>query len=122
MDRVPSYKSFTRSNYRHNLEVKTGFSGRDAAGNISHEAHHIFPQKESFQKYFDEAGINIHDPDNMVWWEKGPHKSTAKGYNDKWQEFFDKYELMGTNPTKEEILQFGKDIAEEYDLGHNIQI
>ena len=40
------------------------------------------------------------------------HQKKARAYNDRWRQFFDR----NKNPTREEILQFGRRIAGDYGL------
>ncbi len=82
-----TYRSYTKSNLRHNLIVRTGKNPKHC------QAHHTLPVK--FEYHFKKSGINIHDPKYAVWWssEKGlknNHQSLAKKYNDEWDVFFEK--------------------------------
>ena len=99
-----SFKSFTSSNYRYNLQVLTGETG------IGKDAHHIFPQAKRFQSYFQRAGINIHNPNNMTWWESTSHRSAASTYNKYWDKFF------STNPnaTSQQIQNFGQSLMKKF--------
>ena len=99
-----AFKSFTASNYRHNLQVLTGKSG------IGMDAHHIFPQAQKFQSYFQKAGINIHDPKNLVWWGSGAHRSAAGAYNNAWSNFF----RANPNATGQQIQNFGGSLMKQY--------
>jgi RHS repeat-associated protein len=96
------FRSFTQRNFRENLTRLTGRAPDGA------QAHHIFPVK--FEGKFKEAGINIHDPKYGAWWNTSGHKQAAHDYNAAWQEFF------RTNPSSEQIKQFGRDIAKKYAL------
>ncbi|MBO5088229.1 MAG: hypothetical protein J6C01_06100, partial [Lachnospiraceae bacterium] len=51
-----------------------------------YDAHHIFPQK--FREYFEIIGIDVDDPDYGIWLDVHEHRSSAKSYNKKWEEFF----------------------------------
>jgi RHS repeat-associated protein len=97
-----TYKSFTKSNYRYNLKVRTGSAGKGM------DAHHNFPKK--FRPFFERAGINIDDPNNLTWWESGLHKQAARAFNEAWSEF------IGNNPnaTVNEIETFGKALMRQY--------
>lgn len=99
-----AFKSFTKSNYRHNLQVLTGRNG------VGKDAHHIFPQAERFQKYWQKSGINIHDPKNLAWWEKSSHRSAAKAYNAAWDKFFSR----NPNATSKQIQDFGKELMKSH--------
>ena len=74
------------------------------------DAHHIFPQAAKFQKYWNKAGINIHNPKNMTWWKSGPHRSAAHGYNNAWSKFF----LDNPNATRQQIQNFGGSLMKKY--------
>lgn len=68
----------------------------------------MFPQK--FADEFEDAGINIHQPNLMVWWERGAHQAASPEYNRQWRRFLD------TSPSSEEILDFGRRQASDYGL------
>ena len=74
------------------------------------DAHHIFPQAKKFQPYFQKAGINIHDPKNLVWWKGDPHRSAAKAYNAAWDKFF----FRNPNATRQQIQNFGSSLMKSY--------
>lgn len=99
-----AYRSFTSRNYRYNLQVLTGKSG------VGMDAHHIFPQARRFQSYFRKAGINIHDPKNLVWWESKAHRSAARAYNNAWSDFF----RANPNATGQQIQIFGESLMKQY--------
>ena len=63
-----------------------------------------------FEVKCNKAGINIHHPRFGTWWQRRDHQKKARAYNTKWEKFFEK----NSNPTGEEILQFGRKIAGEY--------
>ena len=98
------FRAFTRANFRANLGRATGGIPRGA------DAHHIFPIK--FEERFRNLGINIHDPRYGAWWSRGPHRSSASAYNNAWSDFY----RTNPNATKDEVLQFGRDIASRYGL------
>lgn len=80
-----SYKSKTRSNFRHNLEVRTGKNPRWC------QAHHMMPLK--FVHLFAESGVNINDPKYGRWWTSkkgvsGNHQSKAWQYNKDWEQWW----------------------------------
>jgi hypothetical protein len=99
-----AFKSFTKSNYRHNLQVLTGKSGAGM------DAHHIFPQASRFQQQWNRVGLNIHSPKNLTWWQSGAHKSAAGAYNKAWDLFFEK------NPqaTLQQIQNFGSSLMKSH--------
>jgi hypothetical protein len=96
------YKPFIRKYFRHNLGQRTGGIPENA------HAHHVLPVQ--FARQCKRAGINIHEPKYGVWWTKGDHLSKAKAYNAKWKAVF----RRTPPPTREDILQFGREIAKEY--------
>lgn len=80
-----TYKSLTKSNYRHNLVVRTGKNP------LKCQAHHTMPQ--AMADRFQRLGINVHDPLYLLWWvsapgEPGNHQSKASAYNSDWTKFF----------------------------------
>lgn len=99
-----AFKAFTKANYRHNLQVFTGLTGKGM------HAHHIFPQAARFQKYWDNVGINIHNPSNMKWWKASDHLSNAYDFNKAWDEFFE----MTPNASKEQMINFGNSLMKEF--------
>ncbi|HEX8705850.1 MAG TPA: hypothetical protein VF815_43850 [Myxococcaceae bacterium] len=94
------FKSFTENNFRENLSRLTGQLPSDA------HAHHVFPQK--FARTFSELGIDIHDPRYGAWWARSGHLKKAAEYTSKWEEF------LVRARTREEILQYGRDLGVEY--------
>jgi hypothetical protein len=94
------FKSFTEANFRENLARLTGKMPEDA------HAHHVFPQ--AHVKAFQEVGIDIHDPRFGAWWDRASHQKKAYEYNERWRKF------LADNPTREQILQFGRELANEY--------
>ncbi|MFL5346852.1 MAG: hypothetical protein ACJ8AT_18880 [Hyalangium sp.] len=94
------FRPLTEGNFRENLARLTGRMPKEA------HAHHVFPQE--FEKQFRNAGINIHDPKYGAWWEQSSHLKNAAKYNWRWKEFFD------LKPTFEQILQFGRELGDEF--------
>ena len=84
---------WTKNNYRRGLQQLTGKTGS------GFEAHHTLPQK--FEEFFSRAGINIHDPEHLLWRE--PHKHHTKGTEQlkEWSDFIKKH----PDATKEEIMK-----------------
>jgi RHS repeat-associated protein len=99
-----AFKAFTKSNYRHNLQVLTSKSG------VGMDAHHIFPQASRFQQHWNRVGLNIHDPKNLVWWESGAHRGATGAYNKAWDAFFRQY----PNANFQQIQNFGKSLMKSY--------
>jgi hypothetical protein len=94
------FKSFTESNFRENLARLTGKLPDDA------HAHHVFPQ--ALADRFEKAGINVHDPRFGAWWDQSTHLKKSFQYTQRWRK------LLSQNPTREQILQFGRELAREY--------
>jgi len=69
-------------------------------------AHHVFPQSRA--KEFQEAGLNIHDPRFGAWWSRSNHLKKSYEYNQMWEDFFSR------TPTRDQILQFGRYLANMY--------
>jgi hypothetical protein len=101
--------NLTENNFRNNLKKYTGSFG------LGKDAHHIFPQNKAFRKYFEDAGIDINHPKYGSWWDNREHRSKSFEYNQRWANYFQ------SNPeaTKEEILEFGRSLADEYNLDIN---
>jgi RHS repeat-associated protein len=72
------------------------------------QAHHIFPRK--FSADFERLGIDWNNPEYGAWWRAGEHQGRALEYNRAWEQF------LRRNPTREEVLAFGKELAERYGL------
>lgn len=74
-------KSFTKSNYRHNLIVWTTRNPGTRC-----DAHHTLPQL--FRQKFVNSGFTGNDsidhPKYLVWWERGDHRSKAAAVNRSW--------------------------------------
>ena len=96
-------KNFTKSNFRRNLIESSGINPGKAS-----QAHHVFPQK--FEHFFNSKGIDIHDPKFGSWWESASHLKNASEYNTEWERF------LNTNPSRDEIMNFGRKIMAKYGL------
>ena len=101
-----TFRSFTSNNFRHNLGQLTGNIPANA------QAHHVFPQQ--YKSYFDNAGINIHDPKYGVWWETSGHLKNATRYNANWAEFI----ARNPNATQVQIFNHGRTMMQQ----HGIQV
>ena len=99
-----AFRSFTSSNFRHNLGQLTGNIPANS------QAHHVFPQM--YLREFTDAGINIHNPKFGVWWETTSHLKNAKAYNDAWKTFF----RANSNPTQPQILNQGRTLMQQYGI------
>ncbi len=101
---VLKYKPFNRSHFRHNLKVRTGV---DPPSNV--HAHHVLPGE--FAEKFAAKGINHNDPKFGAWWPGAEHLGAHRhGYNDRWRKF------LTSDPSPDEILQFGRRIGRENGL------
>ncbi len=98
-----AFKPFNERHYRENLKRLTGM---DPPSKI--EAHHVFPQ--AMRDEFLKKGINIDDPKFLTWWERAPHRASAKEYNDIWRAFFADH----PRATKEQILEYGNKVMTNY--------
>lgn len=83
-----AYKSFTSSNYRHNLIVRTGKNPSNC------QAHHMVPQM--MRTWAKDRGFNIDDPAHLVWWVStsgtaNNHGSKASAYNADWNKWMERY-------------------------------
>jgi len=96
------FKPFTADNFRENLARLTGKMPEGA------HAHHVFPQ--ALEDIFKKAGINIHDPKFGTWWERSSHLKKAGEYTQRWRKFLSEK----PPPTVEQILQFGRELANKY--------
>jgi hypothetical protein len=94
------FKPFTEGNFRENLTRLTGKVPEDA------HAHHVFPQ--SLADKFEKVGINVHDPRFGAWWDRASHLKNSYQYNLRWGR------LLADNPSRAQILQFGRALANEY--------
>jgi len=94
-----SFKPFTQGNFRENLGILTGGIRE------GFDAHHVFPV--ALQPSFQRAGIDIHDPIYGAWWQWRTHRGGGTAYNKSWETFFT------SNPTREQILQKGRELANE---------
>ena len=103
----PTFRNLTYGNFRENLSRFTGFMPTN-----DFEAHHILPNK--FANRFERAGFigenSIHNPIFGTWVQKGDHQSWTRAYQDRWEKFF----VDHNNPTMEQVLNFAKDLSEEY--------
>ncbi len=102
------FRSFTKSNYRHNLKVLTGGSPPRGI-----HTHHVFPQE--LTEYFAKKGINVHEPQYLTWWEASSHQSNSFTYNALWKSFI----RNNSEATKLQILEEGKKIMIEYGIKTN---
>ena len=90
----------TRNNYRRALQKATGKTG------IGYEAHHTLPQK--FRKQFEELGINIDEPGNVVWRETKSHRKINNKLTKEWNNY------MRKNHTKKQIMEKKNELEKKY--------
>ena len=75
-----------------------------------YDAHHVFPRE--FKDKFNGVGLDWNNGEKYgAWWELHDHRSKAKAYNAEWDTFF-----KNNSPTKEQILEQGRKMAEKYGL------
>ena len=84
----------TKSTYRQALKKATGKLGK------GYEAHHTLPQK--YRKRFEDLGINIDEPGNVVWRKTEGHRAKNAEHGKEWDKFFRK----NPSPTKEQVIEF----------------
>lgn len=58
-----------------------------------------------FRNIFKAIGIDIDDSDFGIWLNKHEHRSGAKAYNKKWEEFFSDFKSIG-DITINDIIEF----------------
>ena len=92
---------YTVNNFRDNLIRLTSLDPGKA-----YQAHHIFPKK--FEKYFNQVGINIHDPKYGAWWETKTHGKKSYEYNQEWMK------ILRGKPTIDDIMNKARELAKEY--------
>jgi len=99
----PVLRAKTAGNFRHNLQQLTGQTGAGM------QAHHVLPQARKFDGFFNNAGLNVHDPIFGSWVGQS-HQSWSHLYNSRWSSF------MASNPgaTAGEILDFASQLAREF--------
>ena len=93
----------TKNNYRRVLQKATGKTGK------GYEAHHSLPQKH--REVFENMGINIDEPGNVVWRETKGHRGKSNKITQEWNTFMQKHD---NNPTKEDVYKFRDQIEREY--------
>ena len=99
-------RTATKHNYRKVLQEATGKVGN------GYEAHHTLPQK--YRKQFEALDINIDEPGNVVWRKKENHRKQNYQHTKKWDEKFEKDNVI----SKEEIYDFREKV--EMDIFENI--
>ena len=87
--------SATKNTYRQALQKATGKLGK------GYEAHHTLPQK--YRNRFEKLGINIDDPEHVVWRKSEGHRAKSAEHTKAWDEFF--ANPANKNCTKEQVLQ-----------------
>ncbi len=61
---------------------------------------HTFPQK--YRDRFEKLGINIDEPENVVWRKTEGHRAKNAEHGKEWDKFFRK----NPSPTKEQVIEF----------------
>jgi RHS repeat-associated protein len=65
--------SYNPNSYRANLQIKTGKLG------TGYDAHHTMPKAKDMASYFKNAGIDVNDPENLIWRNSADHSTTDAG-------------------------------------------
>lgn len=65
-----------------------------------YEAHHTLPQK--YRDRFEKLGINIDEPENVVWRKAEGHRAKNAEHGKEWDEFF----KDNPSPTKEQVIEY----------------
>ena len=95
--------AFSQSSFRTNLQVLT----RQQPGSNIH-AHHVLPKE--FERFFQQAGLNIHDPRFDSWIDATTHRKIhSLGYNNAWGAFFNN--PANQNPTASQILNHARELS-----------
>jgi len=97
----------TANNYRLALQKATGKLGK------GFEAHHTLPQK--YRKRFEDLGINIDEPGNVVWRKSEGHRAKSAKHTKAWDDFFN--DPANNNCTKEQIMDYRKKVEDR--IWHN---
>lgn len=100
------YKSFTSSNFRANLTLKTGMNPSSA------QAHHVFPQASEFASFFSSRGINVHNPAYGAWWPTASHQQNWYAYNQAWRNWIALNE--GASPIQ--VIDFARKLMNQYGI------
>lgn len=105
------------TSYRNNLIRRTGLEPVDELGNVTHQAHHIFPQ-ELFGNLFKDL-LDFNDPKYLTWWKSvagvtGNHASYASKYNDEWLTYLSKNETSLRDMTPSARIQVLENKAAEF--------
>jgi hypothetical protein len=107
-----TFQKFAKWSFRENLARQTGFMPTN-----KFEAHHVLP--DNFRLQFERAGFvgdnSIHNPIYGSWVQKDAHRHWSKPYQDRWQRFFQE----NADPTKNQILDFAKQLSEEFGFNVN---
>lgn len=101
IQKAVSTVKYTRRNFRKNLAKMVGEMP------IGKDAHHIFPVE--LNRYFHDAGIDIHDPRFGIFMDAQMHKKGAHVYNEKWKDFWKRH----SSPTQSEVFDYAKSLMKE---------
>ncbi|MFN4085402.1 MAG: DUF2380 domain-containing protein [Spirosomataceae bacterium] len=108
---LPFKRPFTKSNYRDNFALFMG--GPKPLSDF--QVHHVFPQKSSLQQYWQDLGIDIHDPRFLQYWRTPSHQQKSGAYNLEWERFFQ----ANPNANKWDVYNHGRMIMKQYGLTVN---
>ncbi|MCD9024487.1 RHS repeat-associated core domain-containing protein [Cohnella silvisoli] len=101
------YRVFNSGNFNFNLRI---FRGSPPSDMIKPEAHHILPQAGKFSDFFNDRGINVHDPRFGTWVAKKEHGSWSNQYTKEWETFI----ARNQNATADDVLSFGRSLGSKY--------
>ena len=100
------YKSFSSSNFRANLTLKTGMNPANA------QEHHVFPQTSEFSSFFAGKGINVHNPVYGAWWSTTSHQANAYAYNMAWRNWI----ALNQGASQAQIIAFARQLMSQYGI------
>ena len=108
---LPFKRPFTKSNYRDNFALFMG--GAKLLSDF--QVHHVFPQKLSLQQYWQDLGIDIHDPRFLQYWRTPSHQQKSGAYILEWERFFQ----ANPNANKWDVYNHGRMMMKQYGLTVN---
>mgnify|MGYP000317692843 CR=1 FL=1 len=108
---VSGLRSFTKGNFRHNLER---LIGKAPSWMKKAEAHHVLPQK--FGWFFESKGFSIHDPRFGSWVDKASHSKWSWEYNVYWEDYINRY---GDEASPEQIIEYARILANRFGFDVN---
>lgn len=111
-------KVLNARNFRENVRRRIGWS---KAALRPYDAHHTLPRK--FEEFFDDAGLNIHNPVFGHPWCRGDHQRRARAFNIDWGRFVERYEdRVRDDATSRRVIEnYRIDIISKYSNGYQCQ-